>query len=311
MAFDLNEINYRTVADPKGFIAECDAAYAAKISRAADMISENRRRSPIVLLSGPSGSGKTTTAQKIEEELKRRGIKSYTISMDNYFLDVNPKTSPRTAEGDYDFESPKCLDMDLLNEHFTKLAKGERIYVPKFEFSRKMRVVEPSKSLKLGSDEIAIFEGIHALNDEIAGKHPEAFKLYISARSNVEFNGQVVFKGTWIRLVRRTVRDRLFRAYDPAATLSMWANVRRGEKLYISPYKEKANLMLDTALQYELPVMNSVATELFSSIPEGIERYEELRQVLPAIQLFGHIDESLVAPDSLVREFIGGGIYEQ
>lgn len=157
MAFDLNEINYRTVADPKGFIAECDAAYAAKISRAADMISENRRRSPIVLLSGPSGSGKTTTAQKIEEELKRRGIKSYTISMDNYFLDVNPKTSPRTAEGDYDFESPKCLDMDLLNEHFTKLAKGERIYVPKFEFSRKMRVVEPSKSLKLGADEIAIF----------------------------------------------------------------------------------------------------------------------------------------------------------
>jgi len=201
--------------------------------------------------------------------------------------------------------------MKLLNEHFTKLANGERIYVPKFEFSRRMRVVEPSKSLKLGPDEIAIFEGIHALNDEIAGPHPDAFKLYISARSNVEFNGQVVFKGTWIRLVRRTVRDRLFRAYDPAQTLSMWANVRRGEKLYISPYKEKANLMLDTALKYELPVMNSVATELFSSVPEGIERYEELRQVLPALQLFGHIDHSLVAPDSLVREFIGGGIYEQ
>ena len=232
MAFDLNEINYRTVADPKEFVAECDAEYAAKISTAADMISENRKRSPIVLLSGPSGSGKTTTAQKIEEELKRRGVKSYTISLDNYFLDVNPKTSPRTADGDYDFESPKCLDMDLLNEHFTKLANGERIYVPKFEFSRKMRVMEPSKSLKLGPEEIAIFEGIHALNDEIAGPHPDAFKLYISARSNVEFNGKVVFKGTWIRLVRRTVRDKLFRAYDPAATLSMWANVRRGEKLH-------------------------------------------------------------------------------
>lgn len=311
MAFDLNEINYRTVADPKEFVAECDAEYAAKISTAADMISENRKRSPIVLLSGPSGSGKTTTAQKIEEELKRRGVKSYTISLDNYFLDVNPKTSPRTADGDYDFESPKCLDMDLLNEHFTKLANGERIYVPKFEFSRKMRVMEPSKSLKLGPDEIAIFEGIHALNDEIAGPHPDAFKLYISARSNVEFNGKVVFKGTWIRLVRRTVRDKLFRAYDPAATLSMWANVRRGEKLYISPYKSKANLMLDTALKYELPVMNAVATGLFSSVPEGIERYEELREVLPALQLFGNIDESLVAPDSLVREFIGGGIYEQ
>ena len=307
MAFDLNEINYRTVADPAAFVAECDAEYNAKVARAADMISANRKRSPIVLLSGPSGSGKTTTAQKIEEELRRRGIRSYTISLDNYFRTVDPATAPRTADGSYDFESPRCLDMELLNEHFSALARGERIFVPKYE----MRVMEPSKSLKLRDDELAIFEGIHALNDEIAGRHPEAFKLYISARSNVEFNGKVVFKGTWIRLVRRTVRDKLFRAYDPARTLAMWANVRRGEKLYISPYKEKANLMLDTALPYELPVMNSVATELFSSIPEGIERYEELRRVLPAIQLFGHIDEKLVAPDSLVREFIGGGIYEQ
>lgn len=121
----------------------------------------------------------------------------------------------------------------------------------------------------------------------------------------------MVFKGTWMRLVRRTVRDRLFRAYDPDKTIAMWANVRRGEKLYISPFKNKANLMLDTAHEYELPVMNHIATELFSSIPEGIERYEELRSVLPALQLFGHIDNDLVAPDSLVREFIGGGIYEQ
>lgn len=311
MAFSLKEINYRTVADPKGFLEESDARYAAKISRAADMITENLRQSPIVLLSGPSGSGKTTTAQKIEEELTKRGVKTYTISMDNYFRTVDPATAPRTKEGDIDYESPKCLDMELLNEHFTKLARGERILVPKYEFARQMRVLEPSKSLKLKKDEIVIFEGIHALNDDITSKHMEAFKLYISARSNVEFEGSVVFKGTWMRLVRRTVRDKLFRAYDPDKTIAMWANVRRGEKLYISPFKDKANLMLDTALEYELPVMNHIATELFSSIPEGIERYEELKQVLPAIQLFGHIDNSLVAPDSLVREFIGGGIYEQ
>ena len=304
MAFSLKEINYRTVADPKGFLADCDARYAEKISGAADMIADNLKASPIVLLSGPSGSGKTTTAQKIEEELTKRGIRTYTISMDNYFRTVDPATAPRTKEGDIDFESPKCMDMDLLNEHFTKLARGERILVPKYEFARQMRVLEPSKSLKLKKDEIVIFEGIHALNDDITAKHPEAFKLYISARSNV-------FKGTWMRLVRRTVRDKLFRAYDPAKTIAMWANVRRGEKLYISPFKNKANLMLDTALEYELPVMNHIATELFSSIPEGIERYEELKQVLPAIQLFGHIDNDLVAPDSLVREFIGGGIYEQ
>ena len=311
MALDLKEINFKTVADPKGFLAECDAQYAAKVSTAADMISENMKRSPIVLLSGPSGSGKTTTAQKIEEELGRRGIRTYTISMDNYFRTVDPETAPRTKSGELDFESPLCMDMDLMNEHFSKLSRGERILVPKYEFARQMRVLEPSKSLKLRKDEIAIFEGIHALNDEITSAHPEAFKLYISARSNIEFEGNLAFKGTWMRLVRRTVRDHLFRAYDPAKTMAMWANVRRGEKLYISPFKDRANLRLDTALPYELPVMNSIATELFSSIPEGIERYDELKSVLPAIQLFGHIDHSLVAPDSLVREFIGGGIYEQ
>lgn len=311
MAYELSDINLRTVADPADFMAEADEQYAKKIDLAADMISCNLKNSPIVLLSGPSGSGKTTTAQKIEAELNNRGIRSYTISMDNYFRTVNPATAPRTAEGMIDFESPLCMDMDLLNEHFDDLSKGKTICVPTYEFARQMRTLQPSKTLRLKKDEIVIFEGIHALNDEIADSHPEAFKLYISARSDIKFGEKVVFKGTWMRLVRRTVRDRLFRNYDPAQTIAMWANVRRGEKKYISPFKNKANLMLDTALPYELPVMNGIATELFSSIPEGIERYDELRQVLPAIQLFGNIDEKLVAADSLIREFIGGGIYAQ
>lgn len=311
MAYDLREINFKTVADPVEFMAEADAAYAAKVERAADMIAQNSKKSPVVLLSGPSGSGKTTTAQKIERELTKRGLRTYTISMDSYFRTVDPLTSPRTPEGAIDYESPLCMDMELLNEHFTALSKGERIVVPTYEFARQMRTLQPSKILKLKKDEIAIFEGIHALNDDITSKHPEAFKLYISARSEIEFEDKVVFKGTWMRLVRRSVRDHQFRSYDPAKTLAMWANVRRGEKKYISPFKDKANLQLDTALPYELPVMNSVATALFSAVPEGIERYDELKKVLPAIQLFGHIDHALVAPDSLIREFIGGGIYEQ
>lgn len=171
-------------------------------------------------------------------------------------------------------------------------------------------MLEPSKSIKLKKDEIVVFEGIHALNDMITEKHPDAFKLYISARSNVEFNGEVCFKGTWFRLVRRTVRDYNFRGADPAQTLKMWANVRRGEKSYISPFKNKANFMFDSAFPYEMAVMNDTATKLFSSIPEGIERYDELRTVLPALQLFGVIDEKYVAHDALIREFIGGGEYD-
>lgn len=310
MAYDLKNINFRTVSDPKGFIAECDEVYAKRVETAADMIIENSRRSPIVLLSGPSGSGKTTTARKISEELERRGVHAHYVGMDDYFLTVDPATAPRTPEGDIDYESPLCLDMELLNEHFSMLAEGKRIFVPKYEFSRQMRVIEPSKSIKLKKDEIVVFEGIHALNDMITQRHPDAFKLYISARSNVEFNGEVVFKGTWFRLVRRTVRDHKFRGADPDQTLSMWANVRRGEKANISPFKNKADFQFDSSFPYEMAVMNEAATKLFSSIPEGIERYDELRQVLPALQLFGVIDESLVAPDALIREFIGGGEYE-
>ena len=140
MAFDLKEINFRTVSDPKGFVEECDAVYAARVTKAADEIIKNRKNSPIVLLSGPSGSGKTTTARKISEELERRGVHAHYVGMDDYFKTVDPASSPRTPEGDIDLESPLCLDMELLNEHFTMLAAGERIYIPKYEFSRQMRV---------------------------------------------------------------------------------------------------------------------------------------------------------------------------
>ena len=309
MSYQLSEINFKTVADPAGFMAECDERYNALVREAAERILANRSRSPIVLLSGPSGSGKTTSSMKIAEELNKRGIGTHYVGMDDYFKTVD-HTTPRTEEGELDLESPLCLDMELLNKHFTQLARGERVYIPKYEFSRRMRIQEPSKSIKLKKDEVVIFEGIHALNNMITDVHPEAFKLYISARSDVEFGGEIVFKRTWFRLVRRMVRDYKFRGSDPKETMSMWANVRRGEVLYISPFKNKADFQFDTSLAYELAVYNHTATQLFQSVPEGIERFEELRRVLPALQLFGDIDEELVPADSLIREFIGGGIYE-
>ena len=308
MAYDLSEINLKTVSDPKGFIEECDARYRQRVDEAVELILENKKNSPIILLSGPSGSGKTTTSMKIAEALEKRGVRTHYIGMDDYFKTVDHNT-PRTPEGELDLESPLCLDMELLNRHFTQLANKERIYVPKYEFSRRMRIQEPSKSIRLRGEEMVIFEGIHALNSMITDKHPEAFKLYISARSDVEYQGRLVFKRTWFRLVRRMVRDYKFRGSDPLETMSMWANVRRGEQQYISPFKDKADFCFDTSFAYELPVFNHTATELFKSVPEGIERFDELRKVLPALQLFGHIPEEDVADDALIREFIGGGIY--
>lgn len=308
--FDLEEINYQTVADPKSMIEEADAYYAQKVEEAADRILKNRKNSPIILLSGPSGSGKTTTAMKISEALERKGVRTHYVGMDDYFKTVRPETVPRTPEGDMDLESPLCLDMELLNQHFTELSRGSRIFVPKYEFSRQMRILEPSKSIKLKKDEMVVFEGIHALNDMITSVHPEAFKLYISTRSGVTFHGKTVFKNSWFRLVRRTVRDNKFRGADAVDTISMWANVCRGEYQNISPFKDKADFQFDTSFPYELPVMNAAATKLFKTIPEGVGRFEELRQVFPALLLFGDIDESMVADDALIREFIGGGIYE-
>lgn len=308
MAYKLDEINLRTVSDPKEFMEECDAVYMQRLEEAVRRILDNKKRSPIILLSGPSGSGKTTTSMKIAEAMEKHGVCAHYVAMDDYFKTVDHST-PRTPEGELDLESPLCLDMELLNRHFSQLANGERIYVPKYEFSRRMRVQAPSKSIKLRSDEMVIFEGIHALNTMITDVHPEAFKLYISARSDVEFQGSVVFKRTWFRLVRRMVRDYKFRGSDPVETMSMWGNVRRGELYYISPYKDQADFRFDTSFAYEPAVFNVTATKLFQAVPEGIDRFDELRRVLPALQLFGVIDEDLVAPDALIREFIGGGIY--
>ena len=305
MAYRLEDINFKTIADPAGFAAECDAAYQEKVVHAADMICDNRKNSPIILLSGPSGSGKTTTAHKVVEELERRGIRTHYVGMDDYYNNYDPKTSPKTPEGDPDYESPYCLDIELLNRHFTDLSEGRAIQIPSYDFASSTRRAEPSDEICLGKDEMVVFEGIHGLNDMFTLRHPEAFKLHIAANSDVEFHGKVVFKRTWFRLVRRLVRDYNFRGAGPDETMGMWANVRRGEKLYITPFKNKANFQFDTSLAFELAAMNTTATKLLSSVPEGIERFDELRSILPAIQLFGHIEDKDIAADSLIREFIG------
>ena len=185
MPYQLSEINDKIRKDPAAFLAECDAHYQERIHTAVDTILERMKESPIVLLSGPSGSGKTTTAMKLEQELERRGVNSHTISLDNYFKTLNRKTAPRTPEGDIDYESPLLLDMELLDDTFSRLSRGEWVIVPHFEFARQMRNDSRGTPLKLEKNEIAIFEGIHALNDDIAGRHPEATGMYISARSNI------------------------------------------------------------------------------------------------------------------------------
>ena len=308
MAYSLTELNNAVRSDPKGFAEACDADFAKKVEDAARKIADRRKESHIILLSGPSGSGKTTTAMKIEEQLEKMGIQTHTISMDNYFNTIDPETAPRNRDGDIDLESPFCLDVDLLNRHFAMLDRGETIHIPKYEFSRQMRSNIQSQPLKLGPDEMAIFEGIHALNDIIVGKNPHAFKLYIAARSNlVDDEENVVFQHPWLRLCRRIVRDYKFRGSDAAFTVKMWPNVRRGEKLYISPYKENADLMFDSSLAFEFAVLKPLVVPLLKDLPKS--KHAVVSEVLHGFERIESIDEDCVASNSLARELIGGSAY--
>ena len=307
--YSLKQINEAVRSDPAAFAQACDAAFEKKVEAAARRIADHRAESHIILLSGPSGSGKTTTALKIEERLKGMGIETHTVSMDDYFYTLDPDTAPRNREGAIDFESPFFLDIDLLSQHFAMLDRGELIHVPKYEFARQMRSDTFTRPMRLGKDDLVIFEGIHALNDIIVGKNPRAFKLYIAARSDIlDEDGGLVFDKSWIRLCRRIVRDFKFRGSDADFTLKLWENVRRGERLYISPYKENADLMFDSSLALSASVLKPFVTPLLEKIPRG--KYQVVEDILRGLEKIEALDEKYIPAKSLSREFIGGSPYD-
>jgi uridine kinase len=310
MHYNIDDLNRNLKEDPKGFIGKCESEYNSLIEQAAAAIASNIERSPIVLLSGPSGSGKTSTAFKLEQKLEERGIITYTVSIDDYFKDVDLRTSPRTPEGELDYESPHCVDMELLNEHFSLLNEGKEIHIPHFIFSRQKRSANIVRKLRLNENEIAIFEGIHALNDEITAPHPEAEKIYISADTGF-YNDDTddCFPGIWLRLMRRVVRDERFRGSSAAYTIEIWDNVLRGEKLYIDPFKDRADISINSALLYEVPVMKQFAVPLFSGLPADHKQWGEISKILDALKYFADIPADFVPADSLLREFIGGSVY--
>lgn len=308
-AYEISEINRRIEQDPQRFVEECDLRLQESIVRASEKILGNMKKSPVVLLSGPSGSGKTTTAMKIEEELESRGVSTVTISMDNYFKTLDPETAPRTPEGEIDFESPELLDMELLNKHFTALERGEKIRIPHFIFSLQERSATRFTPLRLRENEVAIFEGIHALNDCITYAHPEAVKLYISASSHFAKDGALILESSWLRLTRRVVRDVNFRGTDAYTTLKLWANVLRGEKLYIDPYIHKADISIDSTLPYEVSLLKRYAEPLFKEISPSTPEYAQLEKISQAFEHFTELSPKYVSSTSLLREFIGGSAY--
>lgn len=310
MALDVREINARIKSDPVAFVSECEESYGKNVKAAARKIADKVSDNCVVLLSGPSGSGKTTTAMKLERELESLGIGTALISLDDYFRTVKPETAPRDEKGDIDYESPLCLDLPLLNDHIKNIIAGHEILVPKFDFANQCRA-EVAVPLSLKKNEVVIFEGIHALNDAITGAAGEhGLKLYISARSNFMKDGSVFYKGTWTRLTRRIVRDDLFRGANSDFTLSIWDGIRRGEKMYISPFKDRADVIINSTHDYEMTVLKKHLQKAVKSVPAGITRYDEIMRMLDNLNGFDDLDDKLVPEDSLLREFIGGGNFE-
>ncbi|MCL2082322.1 MAG: nucleoside kinase [Oscillospiraceae bacterium] len=310
--FDFDAIQHAAKTDPRGFMAECDHALNGRILRAAAAVAAGAKERPVVLLSGPSGSGKTTTAGKLAQELEWQGIQAHVISMDDYFRTVDKETHPKDKDGNIDYESPLCMDIPLLVEHFSELSKGFEVMIPRYDFKSQRRADGAGRPLRLGNDEIAIFEGIHALNPLLLGEnkrsHQKETRIYVSARANIRKEKRIIFKGTWMRLIRRLIRDDNFRGMSAQGTMRLWANVRRGEKKYISPYKERADIIIDTALGYELSALKRNALKLFEVIPGDIERAEELHKVALELGEFYSIHADWVSKRSLIREFIGNGV---
>ena len=306
----VNALNHRILQDEKKFIYESDNNYTQRLISIADNIENSKDTKPIVLLAGPSGSGKTTTAIKIREILRDRGIISYNISLDNYF--VPKERFPVDENGKVDLESPAHIDKELFMEHMEALSKGREITLPLFRFSDQSRHKGPQ--LKREKDDIIVFEGTHALNPDITGTTAQwAHKMYVSVRTRLQYDvkgeDDKLLDPAYIRLMRRIIRDVLFRGRDITATLDMFDSVEAGEVKYIMPYKKLAEYSVDSFIPYEAPAYKSFVLGKLKKAIEQDSKYERFKPIVEALNGLMGISLDSIPSNSLTREFIGGSSY--
>ena len=317
----LNTISsYNTRVENNEFpqiVHEAEAAYEEDLDMAAEMISERSKNLSMVFISGPSSSGKTTTTTKIEERLIKQGFKFVTLNVDHYFFDL--EDHPKDEFGDYDFETPQALDLKLINEHLLKLSQGEEIKVPYYDFKDGKRYLEQTV-MKLKENEIILIDSLHGLYPEFSKDIPNEvkFKIYIEPILQMKDNDDKFIQWTDIRLMRRMLRDSVHRAYDPLQTLEHWHYVRASELRNIIPYANRANFIVNSAMPYELslykPRLYSQFIEWekkFKDNPLKKDAHERASRVANILEQFISVeDDSPIPGNSVLREFIGGSIYE-
>ena len=289
-------------------ILTAEALHEKKIAEIADKIA-NKKGIKMVLIAGPSSSGKTTFAKRLGIQLRLHGMKPVTIGTDNYF--VERKDTPRDENGEYDFETIEALDLELFNDHLTKLISGKEIDVPTFDFKVGTKLYNGEK-MNLNDDEILVIEGIHSLNDRLTANIPKEnkFKIYISDLTvlNIDYYNRISTTDT--RLIRRIVRDNNFRGYSALDTLKRWESVNNGENKNIFPFQEEADAMFNSSLVYELAVLSKYAKPLLDEIDNSVPEYAETKRLSTLLEYFDPIDEKAIPNNSILREFIGDSIFE-
>jgi uridine kinase len=283
-----------------------EALHEQRIAKIADLIARYRSEIRLVLIAGPSAAGKTTFSKRLSIQLLANGIRPFPLAMDNYFVDR--EETPRDEQGGYDFEALDALDLPLFNQHLLALMRGEIVQLPSFNFHTGRR--ETGKTVQLGPDHIIIVEGIHGLNPRLISSIPSerTFRIYVSALTQLNIDRHNRVPTTDTRLLRRIVRDATYRGYTAEQTLNRWESVRRGEKRHIFPYQEHADIMFNSALAYELAVLNPLAKPLLLQVEPSSPRRVEAKRLLAFLQWFETCGPDLIPDNSILREFIGGSI---
>lgn len=263
----------------------------------------------VVLIAGPSSSGKTTSAKKLSLQLQALGYNPKVISLDNYY--VNRDKTPKDEEGNYDYECLESLDVKQFNDDLLNLFNGKEINVPTYDFKVGARYYDGSK-MKLEENDILVMEGIHGLNDKLTSEIPAEykFKVYLSALTALNIHDHYRISTSDNRLIRRIVRDSKYRGKTAAQTISMWDSVQRGEQLYIFPFQNNADAVINTALDYELAVLKVYAEPLLECVRPDQEEYSEAQRLLLFLRNFSSLPEKNVPPQSIIREFIGGSAFK-
>ena len=299
---DLNDLMAR--GQLRTFVRVNEALHEKAIADMADQIAERGART--ILIAGPSSSGKTTFTHRLATQLRVLGLEPVAISLDNYYR--NRDEVPLDEHGQPDLECLESLDVPLLNEQLVRILQGEEVEVPRFSFKTARRK-EHGEPLRVRRDQPILIEGIHGLNHRLTEAVPSdiKFKIYISALTQLNLDDHNRIRTTDVRLLRRLVRDRLFRNADVARTMGMWDSVRAGEEKYIFPFQEQADVMFNSSLLYELPILKQYAYPMLCQVEEDSPWYVRSRRLVKFLSYFLASDvEDEIPPTSILREFIGG-----